>query len=116
MKNAELVANYRNLDLKKLPAVIKKNGFVYHLVKRNERKLLYCQYTIGGKIVAWEVFKNHIRPYRSRLEQFALIRNLEKDYSNEPTWHEVFPSHEEFGKRAWTYSTLKEAEKAFDEK
>lgn len=116
MKNAELIGMYRTLDLLKLPDTVRKNGFIYRLVKRNERKLLYAQYNKLGSIVAYEVFKNHIRPYRSRKEHLSILNQDKKDHSSEPEWYETFPGNEEFGKRAWTYPTLKDAEKAFDEK
>lgn len=115
MNNDDLIANYESLDLKKLDPVIHKNGFVYKLIKRTNKKLMYAQCNSEGKIYSYEVFKNKIKPYREM--QIKLAARFQKDEKFDPSifpeYYEVFPSDEEFGKRAWSYLTLEKANRMF---
>jgi hypothetical protein len=114
MKTEELLKNYASLDIKRLPDIVKKNGYTYKLVKRTNERLLYAQYADNGKIYSYELFFNLIKPYRDSMVAMAKRRNLDCDYSTLPEWYEVFPSDEEFGDRAWCFPNLTIAEKAFN--
>jgi hypothetical protein len=93
------------IRIKKLKPEIKKNGYLYELVKRLDGKCIYAQKD-GGRLIAYEVFKTKLtRPHPKMLED---LQNYDKV--------ETFPSDEEFGVRAWTFKTLQEAELAFDAK
>jgi hypothetical protein len=116
MTNEEFLKNYDSLSLKKLEPEIKKKGFMFRLVKRTNERLLYSQHNGAGRIIAYEVFLNRIRPYKAMKEQFAKRRNENIDYSDVEEWCESYPSDEEFGKRAWTYPNLEMATQAFEAK
>ena len=91
--------------IKRLKPEIKKNGYVYILITRNDEYCIYAQKD-NGIIVAYEVFRTkYSSPHPKMLED---VQNYDLV--------ESFPSDEEFGKRAWTYKTLKEAELAFASK
>jgi hypothetical protein len=91
--------------IKKLSPIIKKNGFLYEEIKRNDEKCIYSQKD-NGLIIAYEVFKHRLsKPHPKAIED---LKNYDKV--------EIFPSDEEFGSRAWTYPTLEKAEVAFDSK
>jgi hypothetical protein len=88
--------------IKKLPETVKKNGFCYDLIERDENRLIYAQKS-HGLIIAYEVFKTRLsNPHPNATED---LKNYEKV--------ESFPGNEEFGKRAWTYRTLEEAERRY---
>lgn len=89
-----IVQNYETL----LPA-IKKNGFNYILVKRGQKALIYQQH-ITNSLFYYEVFISKVRPERA---------------FNGKTFpaKEQFPHNEAFGKWAWTYRNLEDAEKKF---
>ena len=91
---------------KKLQEKVKKNGFEYRLVKRTDEKAIYSQHTPLGDLIAYEVFKTRLsKPHPKSVED---LKNFDLV--------EIFPSDEEFGTRAWTYSNLGQAEKAFASK
>lgn len=80
-----------------LPNEIKKNGFIYRLLKRGERAMLYEQYCLDAeKIVAWEVFKRKI----DQPKEIFGIQLGER---------EIFPGNEDFGKWAWAPSIYERA-------
>jgi hypothetical protein len=104
-KNQELIDNYTKLDLEILPEELRKNGFDYKLIKRENHKCIYSQ-SNNHSVVGYEVFKTKIMPHRARMiklkEQTGRGNNPEllKEYK------EIFPGDEEFGKRAWTFNNL----------
>lgn len=103
-KNELLLENYENLDLQKLPEQLRKNGFDYELVVRTNSKLIYSQ-SLGGKVFAYEVFKNSVRPYK----EFVLRKNPNCTYKALHEYKEFFPCDNDFGKRAWCKPDLESA-------
>ena len=112
MKNRELLENYENLDLEKLPEKLRKNGFDYELIKRDNKRCIYAQY-LGGKIIAYEIFKTKIINNHENKKQFAKRANKEFD-QNCAEYKEIFPNNEEFGKRALSCSTIERANQCYD--
>ena len=108
----ELIKNYSELDLEKLPEQLRKCGFDYKLIKRENDKCIYSQ-SESGRIVAYEVFKTKIIKCRERMIELNKRsgRSLDKIY---PEFKESFPNDEEFGKRAHSYSTLEKALIAYE--
>ena len=85
-----------------LPNEIKKNGFIYRLLKRGEKAMLYEQYCIDAeKVVAWEVFKRKI----DQPKEIFGIQLGER---------EIFPGNEDFGKWAWAPSNYERALEIYD--
>jgi len=113
MKQSELLENYENLDLKKLPKQLRKSGFDYELLLRTNSKCIYKQMK-DGRIVTYEVFKNHIVTHRAGMKKFANQTGIEKDFSDCNEYAEKFPGDEEFGKRAWSCATLEAAMKRYE--
>lgn len=94
-----------HLRIRKLKDEVRKNGFDYKLIKRDDEKCIYAQYN-DGLIIAYEIFKTkNSKPHPKSLED---IKNYD--------FVETFPTDEEFGVRAWTYPTLDKALLAFDSK
>ena len=91
-------------DILKLPEELRKNGFDYELIKRNDNKCLYSQ-NKGARIIAYELFKTKLNKTSSKAKLAELSGRI-LDISNMPEFYESFPSNEEFGKRAWTISNL----------
>lgn len=90
------------MRIKKLQSIIKKNGYKYHLVKRDEHKAIYAQH--GDKIYAYEVFKTKLaKPHPKSENDCAMYDKVE-----------IFPSDEEFGIRAWTYKTIEKANERYE--
>jgi len=86
-----------------LPEKIKRKGFIYELEKRGTKALMYRQIDDEDNIlVSYEVFKLKVDPPK-------LVFGIQL---NE---REVFPSNEDFGKWAWTFSTKERADKRFQE-
>jgi hypothetical protein len=108
----ELIKNYSNLDLKILPMDIEKNGFDYRLVVRDDRRLIYSQ-SLEAKIIAYEVFKNLISKYREKMIDMKKRTGRPEGAENLPEYREVFPGDEEFGKRAWVYLSLDDAQERY---
>lgn len=103
----DLMKNYENLDLAKLPQELRKNGFDYVLIERTQEACIYAQ-KIGGLIVAYEVFKTKILPFKKEMER--LKKSVRNDINtNYQEYREAFPHDEEFGKRAWTFKELSQA-------
>lgn len=85
-----------------LPNEIKKNGFIYRLLKRGERAMLYEQYCIDAeKVGSWEVFKRKI----DQPKEIFGIQLGER---------EIFPGNEDFGKWAWAPSLYERALEIYD--
>jgi hypothetical protein len=85
-----------------LPEEIKKNGFIYRLLKRGEKAMLYEQYCIDAeKVVCWEVFKR-------KIDQPKVIFGIELGE------REIFPGNEDFGKWAWAPSDYQRALNIFE--
>lgn len=84
--------------LKKLENDIRKNGFDYRLIERTEKKAIYKQGFYG-----YEVFKIKIAKPHPKSEND--IKNFDQI--------ERFPCNEEFGKTAWYYPTLQDAQKRY---
>ena len=92
--------------IKVLPEKLKKNGFEYRLVKRTDNRAIYSQHEGAGQIVAFETFKiKKGKPHPKAEEDLKNYDEVER-----------FPIDEDFGKTAWTYSNLEDAQKAFDSK
>lgn len=83
--------------MKVLENHIRKNNFDYYLIKRCETAAIYKQIDeeFPETIIAFEVFKIKNRP-----ESKIFGKIIEAG--------ESFPSNEDFGKTAWTYSTFGE--------
>ena len=114
MITREQIENYSLLSLRKLDEKIRKNGFEYCLVKRTPERLMYSQHNELGQIVAYEVFLNKFGDLRRAKQRWAKLQSKKFDPNEYEEFYEIFPSDEEFGKRAFTYSNLEEAEKAFN--
>lgn len=112
-KKQKLINDYATLDLKCLPEKLKKNGYQYELERRVPSKCIYAQW-YTGKIIAYEVFETKIVPYRKKI---AVLRKIidPKEIEKLQEYAEMFPSDEEFGKRAWTYPALEKALKRYEE-
>jgi len=83
--------------MKKLDNYIRKNGFDYELVERNDNVAIYKQVdnTLSQQmIVSYEVFI-----IKTRKEGRIGDNIIEAG--------EIFPSNESFGKSAWTYTINK---------
>ena len=116
LSEQELLENYDKISLKKLPEILKKKTFEYRLVKRTNNKLIYSQHNGLGVAIAYEVFKNKIKPLRETKVMWSKRGNIEINPEDFEEYYEVFPTDEDFGKRAWSYGTLETAMKAFNEK
>lgn len=73
--------------MKELEIEIKKNGFKYKQVFKNEIGFVYAQH-LGGKIIAYEAF------YRKENTMFNCVS---------------FPGNEAFGLWAWSCGTIERA-------
>lgn len=91
-----IIQNYQTL----LPT-IKKNGFTYTLTKRGNKALLYQQH-ITESLFSYEVFVIKVRQERAFNGQTFPAK-------------EQFPHNEAFGKWAWTFRNLEDAEQKFME-
>jgi hypothetical protein len=86
-----------------LPDEIKRNTFIYRLVKRGEKAMMYEQFCLDAqKVIAWEVFKRKIDPPK---EVFGVQLGE----------RELFPGNEDFGKWAWAPFDLERAEYIFSQ-
>ncbi len=92
-------------DMMTLESKIRKNGFVYELVERNDRVAIYAQY-IEDEIIAYEVFI-----IRNRKESVRKVGDKTFTYSG----GEKFPCNEDFGYTAYTCRTLERARSRFAE-
>jgi|SRR5580698_2600884 hypothetical protein len=103
-------------SIRLLPLEIKKNGFTYKQINRTEDRFIYAQFNKLGRIISYEVFFNKLRDFRKTKERWAKLQNVPFNPEEYEELYEVFPSDEDFGKRAWTYSTLEKAMLAFESK
>jgi hypothetical protein len=88
----------------KLPYELRKNRFDYKIVKRSKDVAIYAQYDNDGsnRILAYEVFRVTWKKGATIGKQVI-----------EPG--EKFPGDGDFGKTAYSCSTLEKANKRFDE-
>ena len=84
-----------------LPIRLKKNGFIYTLVKRNKSYCIYRQ-QITEAIFKYEVFKRRYRG--SRVVGNVVLPGKE-----------IFPNKEAFGYWAWSSWPLENAYKKYDQ-
>lgn len=92
--------------MEKLPLEIKKNHYDYKLISRNDKAAIYGQYLPGGELlIAYEVFQIREQQASTSVINGQIINYIEK---------ELFPSDEEFGKTAWSFNNLENAEKCFN--
>jgi hypothetical protein len=103
-------------DIKKLPENIRKNGFDYRLVKRNDERAIYSQHAGLGQIISYEVFKIKLGDQHKAKERWAKLKNEPFNPDDYEKSYEKFPTNEDFGKTAWTYPTLEQAMVAFESK
>lgn len=93
-------------EVKKLATEVKKNGFTYTLVQRNERAAMYETSISDGTNPYYEVFQIKTAPGGESTISGKLI-------TFSP--HERFPSNEDFGKSAWCYRYKDKAEAKYAE-
>lgn len=88
----------------KLPYELRKNRFDYKLVKRTKEVAMYAQYNDDntGRILAYEVFK-------VIWKKGAVINNIEIKAG------EKFPGDGDFGKTAYSSTSLERAEGRYQE-
>jgi hypothetical protein len=80
---------------------IRKNGFIYTLQKKGKRAYVYEQYCPeNDKIVGWEVFQ-------IKVDKPKVVFGVELGE------REIFPGNEDFGKWAWSYSSLERVEEKY---
>jgi len=84
-----------------VPLKLRKNGYDYTQVLRGRRSCLYEQH-VTPRIKQYEVFEIRIRPAET-------IQG--KKYPE----REKFPSNEDFGSWAWSYTSFEKAKAKFDE-
>lgn len=87
----------------KLKDTVSKNGFTYKCVQRDQKKALYAQYH-DNTLIGFEVFKIRLRGIQY---SYLLRKPLPPA--------ERFPSNEDFGKTAWSFRTLQNALKKYEE-
>jgi hypothetical protein len=87
--------------MERIATKIRKNGFDYTQILRGGRSLLYEQH-VTPRIQHYEVFEIRKAPAR-------IING--KPYPEK----ERFPGNEDFGKWAWSYTTLERAKKKYNE-
>lgn len=111
MKQNELLENYKNLDLRKLPEQLTQHGLDFYLVERTESKLIFQQ---EKPAASFEVFINKIIPERETAESFAKRYNTPYDATKYQDYKEVYPKNSEFGLRAWSYPRLELAKQKYN--
>jgi len=87
-----------------LSKTIRKNGFSYEQVCRNEFAAVYAQ-MVGGLIIAYEVFE-----IRQQKEGSATMGGVEIQFKEK----ELFPGDNEFGKTAWSVKNKDKAIQMFN--
>lgn len=97
----------------KLKEEFNKYGFKYVLVTRTEEKCMYAQY-MGDRITSYEVFRTKLVNNHNNIKSFDRLNKSVTDLSNIEEFKEVFPSNEEFGKRAWAAPNLVHAHLIYD--
>ena len=92
----------------------KKNGYLYTLIKRNDKAALYEQRNIKfpeDTSIGYEVFSIKISPACVLIGKSGPTKGKEYCY---PT-SEKFPGNEDFGKNAWFLKSKKLANQKFKE-
>lgn len=111
-KNKTDKVNHKGIE--PLPQTKKKNGYAYTLVERNEKAAIYSmvneQYPEDTS-VAYEVCK--IVHTNAAVIQQKSGKKKGMWYHYPPA--EKFPGNEDFGKTAWTYLSLENAQKKYKE-
>jgi hypothetical protein len=87
--------------MKTLPFKLRKNVFSYSQVLRGLRSCIYTQ-RVTEEVTYYEVFLIKIKPER-------IIENKILEAT------EIFPPNEAFGYWAWSYRTMDQAMKKFNE-
>ena len=81
-----------------------QKGCIYTLVKRQGHYAIYSlQYTPKGRIIGYDLITVKARPKRAK------IAGVLKDTG---ILMEAFPASEEWGRSAWSFTTLEKAEGA----
>lgn len=75
------------------PPRIKRYGFEYVLITKDQQKALYAQY-VDGKAIAYEVL---------------MIKNQKNISLN------TYPKHEDFGHKAWSFRTEQAAMEFYEQ-
>lgn len=89
--------------MKILPETLKKNNCFYRQVCRSGRTAMYSlSYSENGQIVEFDVFKIRIDP--------AIVL-----HGNDVPEREHFPSNEDFGSIAWSFTTREFAQIKYDQ-
>jgi hypothetical protein len=83
-----------------LGKTIRKNGFIYEQVVRNEHAAIYAQ-KVGGLEIGYEVFE-----IRQQKEGSAVIGGASVQFKAK----ELFPGDNEFGRTAWSCKKLADAQ------
>ncbi len=107
MNNKQLLEKYDELDLLKLPELVKKNKFEYKLIKRVKDKCIYEKQS-SINVNSYIVFKTKIYRYRDQMLRF--LKLADEDSKKYQEYKESFPVSEEFGRRAWYYTNINDAE------
>jgi hypothetical protein len=108
--------SYESLSIKKLAEVVRKNGFEYKLVQRTNERCIYSQHSKMGRIIGYELFFTKLGDQHKAKQRWATLHNKDLNLDELEKYYEIFPGDEEFGKRAWTFVKLEDAQKAFDSK
>jgi hypothetical protein len=95
---------------RQLQPIVKKNGFIYKLVKRSKKVAIYSQHFkekggVAGDRISFEIFQIRIGGGPANFDGVKSFI--------EPK--EVFPGNEAFGKTAYCLPTLERAEACFIE-
>lgn len=100
-----------------LPKTKSKNGYAYRLVRRSANAAIYEQKIEKeingdvGKVVGYEVFVISVgKPY-SLVQKHGKKKGQVYNYPAA----EKFPGNEDFGKSAWSYTSLEAANNKFNE-
>lgn len=101
------------MKIRALPEEITKNGFIYRLIERTDKRCLYAQHSKLGRCQGYEVFLTKLGDSNKAAESFARMNNKEPQYTAREDYYEIFPGNEEFGKRAWFYPDLESAKEAY---
>jgi 5-methylcytosine-specific restriction endonuclease McrA len=95
------------MNIIQLPEEIKRGGFLYKLVERTELYAIYSQNDPGGCIKGgFEVFRVCSRVNHGTFAKKDLPQGQEYEY---------YPSDEEFGSSAWSFTTIEFAKECFEQ-
>lgn len=100
--------------IEKLQERVRKNGFDYKLVARSDKAAMYEQLEENGEPTDhWEVFNIITTPYRSEMRKFYTRMKREFKEENFAEYKEHFPTDNDFGYTAWTFTDFDEAKEKF---